>query len=46
MDVSATYFDTCSEDDFECESKPSYKKLAKIATEQHNAMEKIQVLLD
>ena len=28
------YFQTSSEDDFECEAKPSYKTLAKIATEQ------------
>jgi hypothetical protein len=30
----AAYFETSSEDDSECESKPSYKQLAKIATEQ------------
>ena len=30
----------------ECEEKPSYKKLAKIATEQQNAMEKIKKMLD
>ena len=42
----ATYFNTSSDDDSECESKPSYKKLAKIATEQQYAMEKIQKLLD
>ena len=40
------YFQTSSEDDSECESKPSYKTLAKIATEQQNAMEHIQKLLD
>ena len=40
------YFETSSDDDSECESKPSYKKLAKIATEQQHAMEKIQKLLD
>ena len=40
------YFQTSSEDDFECESKPSYKTIAKIATEQQTAMEKIQKLLD
>ena len=34
------------EDDSECESKPSYKTLAKIATEQQTAMEHIQNLLD
>ena len=28
------YFQTSSEDDSDCESKPSYKTLAKIATEQ------------
>ena len=28
------YFQTSSEDDSKCESKPSYKTLAKIATEQ------------
>jgi hypothetical protein len=42
----AAYFDTSSEDDSECESKLSYKQLAKISTEQQNAMEKIQELLD
>ena len=40
------YFQTSSEDDSECESKPSYKTLAKIATEQQNIMEHIQKLLD
>jgi hypothetical protein len=40
------YFDTFSEDDSGCENKPSYKKLAKIATKQQTAMEKIQKLLD
>src|SRR4051812_18548169 len=40
------YFQTSSEGDSECESKPSYKTLAKIATEQQNAMEHIQKLLD
>jgi DNA repair exonuclease SbcCD ATPase subunit len=40
------YFQTSSEDNFECESKPSYKTLAKIATEQQTAMEHIQKLLD
>ena len=30
----------------DCESKPSYKTLAKIATEQQKAMEHIQKLLD
>ena len=40
------YFQTSSEDESECESKPSYKTLAKIATEQQNAMEHIQKLLD
>ena len=40
------YFQTSSEDDSECESKPSYKTLAKITTEQQNAMEHIQKLLD
>ena len=40
------YFQTSSEYDSECESKPSYKTLAKIATEQQNAMEHIQKLLD
>jgi hypothetical protein len=42
----AAYFDTSSDDDSECESKPSYKKLAKIATEEQTAMEKIQKLID
>ena len=36
------YFQTSSEDDSDCESKPSYKKLAKIATEQQKAMEHIE----
>ena len=40
------YFQTSSEDDSDGESKPSYKKLAKIATEQQKAMEHIQKLLD
>ena len=40
------YFQTSSEDDSNGESKPSYKKLAKIATEQQKAMEYIQKLLD
>ena len=40
------YFETSSEDDSDCESKPSYKTLAKIATEQRKAMEHIQKLLD
>ena len=40
------YFETSSEDDSDCESKPSYKTLAKIATEQQTAMEHIQKLLD
>ena len=40
------YFQTSSEDDSEYESKPSYKTLAKIATEQQTAMEHIQKLLD
>jgi hypothetical protein len=40
------YFQTSSEDDSDCESKPSYKKLAKIATAQQKAMEHIQKLLD
>ena len=40
------YFQTSSEDDSDCESKPSYKTLAKIATEQQKAMEHTQKLLD
>ena len=40
------YFQTSSEDDSDCESEPSYKTLAKIATEQQKAMEHIQKLLD
>ena len=40
------YFQTSSEDDSECESKPSYKTFAKIATERQTAMEHIQKLLD
>jgi hypothetical protein len=39
------YFQTSSEDDSDCESKPSYKTLAKIATEQQKAMD-TQKLLD
>ena len=41
-----THYQTSSEDDSDCNSKPSYKTLAKIATEQQNAMEHIQKLLD
>nr|XP_040258527.1 uncharacterized protein LOC120975855 [Aegilops tauschii subsp. strangulata] len=40
------YFDTSSDDDSKCEANPSYKKLAKIATEQQTAMEKMEKLLD
>src|SRR3954469_5012682 len=40
------YFQTSSEDDSDCESKPSYKTLAKIVTEQQKAMEHTQKLLD
>ena len=40
------YFQTSSEDDSDCESKPSYKTLAKIATKQQKAMEHTQKLLD
>ena len=40
------YFQTSSEDDSDCESKPSYKTLAKIATEQQRAMEHTQKLLN
>ena len=40
------YFQTSSEDDSDCESKPSDKTLAKIATEQQKAMEHIEKLLD
>ena len=40
------YFQTSSEDDSDCESKPSYKTLSKIASEQQTAMEHIQKLLD
>ena len=40
------YFQTSSGDDSDCESKPSYKTLAKIATKQQKAMEHIQKLLD
>jgi hypothetical protein len=39
------YFETSSDDDSECDAKPSYKKLAKIATQQESAIEKIQKLL-
>ena len=41
-----THYQTSSEDDSDCGSKPSYKTLAKIATEQQKAMEHIQKLLD
>ena len=41
-----THYQTSSDDDSDCGSKPSYKTLAKIATEQQNAMEHIQKLLD
>ena len=41
-----THYQTSSEDDSDCNSKPSYKKLAKIATEQQKAMEHTQKLLD
>ena len=44
--TSITSYSESSEDESDDESKPSYKKLAKIATEQQNAMEKIQKLLD
>ena len=40
------HYQTSSEDDSECKSKPSYKTLAKIATQQQTAMEHIQKLLD
>ena len=42
----ATHYQISSEDDSNCGSKPSYKTLAKIATEQQKAMEHIQKLLD
>ena len=41
-----THYQTSSDDDSDCGSKPSYKTLAKIATEQQKAMEHIQKLLD
>ena len=41
-----THYQTSSEDESDCDSKPSYKTLAKIATEQQKAMEHIQKLLD
>ena len=41
-----THYQTSSENDSDCNSKPSYKTLAKIATEQQKAMEHIQKLLD
>ena len=41
-----THYQTSSEDDSDCGSKPSYKTLAKISTEQQKAMEHIQKLLD
>ena len=40
------YFQTSREDDSDGESKPSYKTVAKIATEQQKAMEHTQKLLD
>ena len=41
-----THYQTSSEHDSDCGSKPSYKTLAKITTEQQKAMEHIQKLLD
>ena len=41
-----THYQTSSEDDSDCNSKPSYKTLAKIATEQQKDMEHIQKGLD
>ena len=46
MSRMCLFFVVSSEDDSDCESKPSYKTLAKIATEQQKAMEHIQKLLD
>ena len=41
-----THYQTSSEDESDCGSKPSYKTLAKIATAQQKAMGHIQKLLD
>ena len=46
VNTRTTHYQTSSDDDSDCGSKPSYKTLAKIATEQQNAMEHIQKLLD
>ena len=46
VNLCDAYLQTSSEDDSECESKPSYKTVAKIAIEQQTAMEHIQKLLD
>ena len=46
VNTRTTHYLTSSEDDSDCGSKPSYKTLAKIATEQQKAMEHIQKLLD
>ena len=46
VNTCTTHYQTSSDDDSDCESKPSYKTLAKIATEQQKAMEYTQKLLD
>ena len=46
VNTRTTHYQTSSDDESDCDSKPSYKTLAKIATEQQKAMEHIQKLLD
>ena len=46
VNTCTTQYQTSSEDDSDCDSKPNYKTLAKIATEQQKAMEHIKKLLD
>ena len=46
VNTRTTHYQTSSDDDSDCGTKPSYKTLAKIATEQQKAMEHIQKLLD
>ena len=46
VNTRTTYYQTSSEDDSDCGSRPIYKTLAKIATEQQKAMEHTQKLLD
>ena len=39
VNTRTTRYQTSSDDDSDCDSKPSYKTLVKIATEQQKAME-------